>query len=296
MREINRIEQRIRIEEAGAADPDSKNRDDLDKEVVIDAMNLPKMDASSGDESEETVEMVKFDSIPSSSMELSPDETPKGLHSLQKRLSVLNCHLATLEKRRDEQTSERETVFQRNETAVQRCLSVLSAARLKLELYLEAVQRVFRLVPACFVEGSRLRPNRLPAVCAAVPARIPRFLRRRAALSQDRRDSRNSGNPLESGHGRFIEEGIGGVCERSVAEFAGRFVRDKPARLLRALRLRFSRAHSRGRRRQRSRGEVVGGAVRAMDGEFGEFEVPGVRKGVRLAAATARRGERRGRA
>lgn len=143
LREINRIEQRIRIEEATDVYPNSRNRDDFDKEMVIDNMNLPDLDAKSNSESEETVEMVEFDSNTASSMDLPLDETPKGGNSLQKRLSVLRCHLATLEKHRDEQTQEREIVFQRNEAIVQRCLSILSGARSKLEHYLKAVLRVF---------------------------------------------------------------------------------------------------------------------------------------------------------
>lgn len=111
--------------------------------MVIDDMNLPELDAKSNSESEETVEMVEFDSNTVSSMDLPSDETPKGGNSLQKRLSVLRCHLATLEKHRDEQTREREIVFQRNEAIVQRCLLILSGARSKLEHYLKAVLRVF---------------------------------------------------------------------------------------------------------------------------------------------------------
>ena len=174
LREINRIEQRIRIEQATDVYPNSRNRDDFDKEMVIDNMNLPDLDANSTADSEETVEMVEFDSNNASSIDLLADETPKGGYSLQKRLSVLHCHLATLEKHRDEQTREREIVFQRNETVVQRCLSVLSGARSKLEHYLKAVLRVLVWIVALNVERLRSRFGRLHRTESPASPRIPR--------------------------------------------------------------------------------------------------------------------------
>ena len=142
--------------------------------MVIDNMNLPDLDANSTADSEETVEMVEFDSNNASSIDLLADETPKGGYSLQKRLSVLHCHLATLEKHRDEQTREREIVFQRNETVVQRCLSILSGARSKLEHYLKGVLRVLVWIVALNVERLRSRFGRLHRTESPASPRIPR--------------------------------------------------------------------------------------------------------------------------